>query len=331
MGTDNNDKVPLNYRVAQVVLHCNNLITLVLALVTLGVGAFHQVGASDSAMIKFAVCDTMSSALKAEMVRITRQANATAAPEELCSRATSTRGVTGGDATSKGGGHCESHSQCPPGHYCDEDFSCWDCDYVCNYDMTHPGSKCLTENAPHMCDAFDLDAAVGEGRYPCQRCVDIETNPIERRGKSTTVLQEIAAPEGAIFVGSSARVMMCLGAAVAFNSVFGFLGDAFERRELLFIHHFILLILAIAMIYTVIFCFIFQGYAKDLIRSYWPWIKESFPQNAMRQARGTLDDWLGYGTICHTEVQQCCQLTQLPGFCQVQRSVGFSRCLCGPA
>jgi hypothetical protein len=50
------------------------------------------------------------------------------------------------------------------------------------------------------------------------------------------------------------------------------------------------------MLYAVGFCLTMSEYAKVMVRSYWPWIKKSFPKEmTLTMVHGSIDDWLGTG------------------------------------
>lgn len=282
MGTDNDNKRPLNYRTAQCVLHCNNCITLLLALVLLVFGLFTSIDSTNRA-VKLTLCSSLEAAglHPDDLMRASNRTRQGILVESLC-RPSGDRSSSSKDV---GSGHCNPwkqnyqnrHADCMDGYYCDEDFVCWDCDYV-TPSLDDQGNEIARD-----CDAFDaldpkysrMSIAQLASDGPCARCLSTETNPERERNNSVTVEQSMAAPDGADFLGWPSDISIGFGIVVIISSIFGFLGDAFKRRTLLFIHHFILLLLGIAMIYAVAVCLAFKQYAHDMLRTYWPWVQFS--------------------------------------------------------
>lgn len=278
MGTDNENKKPFNYRAAKCVLHCNNCITLVLALILLINGLFTTIGSKEQ-VLKFTLCSQLQ-AVGIQPNDLLHLHSNKSEPSKAAVMAALCR-PSGENGHS---GHCNPwkqqnknrHADCADGYYCDEDFVCWDCDYVMPSVNAHGDTV-----DGHACDAFDAadpkydDLTTEEwGRVgPCARCMSLETNPEHLRNNSNTVIQNVQAPDGADFLGWPSDLSIGFGLVVVISSIFGFLGDAFKRRTLLFIHHFVLLLLGIAMIYAVVMCFVYKEYAHDMLRTYWPWIK----------------------------------------------------------
>ena len=284
MGTDNERKKPFNYRAAQCVLHCNNCITLVLALALLINGLITINDVSKEQVLKFTLCSQLQQVAKIQsndLLHLHSNKTSSESSSKVVSGLAALCRPSGEDGNS---GHCNPwrhedknrHADCADGYYCDEDFVCWDCDYV----MPSRDAQGNTIEA-HPCDAFDANDPKYD-RYseqqwnrlgPCARCMSQETNPDRLRNNSHTVMESVAAPDGADFLGWPSEISIGFGIVVLISSIFGFLGDAFKRRTLLFVHHFVLLLLGIAMIYAVATCFVFKQYAHDMLRTYWPWIK----------------------------------------------------------
>jgi hypothetical protein len=162
--------------------------------------------------------------------------------------------------------HCKNHAACTAGYYCDEDYNCWDCDFV-------------FEDA-NECDAYDGD---------CAKCMKA---PMSSISKDSTVVVEQSAPGSADFLGLVSRLAVGLGLLITATSIFGFLGDAFTRRTLLFVHHFIVLVLAIAMLYSTVYCGVARDKVKSVLVSNWPWIKESFGQLTLTEAETEMENWM---------------------------------------
>jgi hypothetical protein len=290
MGSDNRDKKPFNYRAAQCVLHCNNCITIVLAIILLVAGFIGNVEVY-KASIKFKLCSEIGGAtVMASMMTKLLKSNGTAEVDTYCGGA-SAGGLDGGS------GHCNAHTDCKLGHYCDEDYVCWDCSYVMDYGKPGRGRGYTTEPNPETdsgvnCDAFDAINELRANRPPCLRCVDEATNPLKlrRSDSDTTVESDVAAPEAASFVSSYARLMIFLGGCIAVSALFGFAGDAYHRRELLFVHHFVVLLLALTSLYAIAFCWYWSDTAGQMLRSYWPWLRQSFPRKMqVKDATNLLD------------------------------------------
>ena len=277
MGSDRTDK-PFNYKAAKCVLHCNNCITLLPALALIVSGGLNEIGGTD-AVLKYTLCSKLTAIgggvgkggmANGDMVHAnstaetaqTTAGKALLAAEALCR-------PSGEDGAA---GHCKpwqnGHNDCDLGFYCDEDFVCWDCDFV-TPTAVNPEPPCDAYDADDAkYDAFTTDDLIARG--PCHRCYDSQTNPDAMPAPSATQLVATAAPDGADFMGSTADMSIGFGIAVLLSSIFGFLGDAYKRRTLLFIHHFVLLVLGVAMVYAVVFCLAFKSYAHDMLRTYWP-------------------------------------------------------------
>lgn len=281
MGTDNEGKKPFNYHAAKCVLHCNNCITLALALILLINGLFTTIGSKEQ-VIKFTLCSQLKAVgIQPNDLLHLRSNKSETSPVPVVNPLAALCRPSGENGDS---GHCNPwkhqdrnrHADCDDGFYCDQDFVCWDCDYV----MPSVDADGNTVEA-HRCDAFDAndpkydDMTVEEWseRGPCARCMSLVTNPDHLRNNSKTVMQSVDAPDGADFLGWPSDLSIGFGIVVVISSIFGFVGDAFKRRTLLFIHHFVLLLLGIAMIYAVVICFVYKQYAHDMLRTYWPWIK----------------------------------------------------------
>ena len=285
---------PFNYNAAKFVLHCNNTITIILALALIIAGALYDVNPETrNIFLKFTVCDKLRAAGVKGVLNMSSAPHigigggTAAAVMRLCR--------PDGSAEEGAVGHCSSHDDCGPGTYCDEDFVCWDCDYVTQGPCKDPETHVVSPE-PCACDAFNVDLPefAGNPKQACARCMDVVTNPGHMRGASETHMMEVATPEGAEFVGATANMAIGFGMVVLISSCFGFLGDAYQRRTLLFIHHFVTLVLGVAMIYAVLFCFIFRAYAQQMLRQYWPWIRQSFPEGMlMHDAQEELKERLG--------------------------------------
>ena len=166
MGSDRTDK-PFNYKAAKCVLHCNNCITMVLALALIVSGALNEIGGSE-AVLKYTLCAKLQ---KVGGTRAARNgmangdmlhANSSAAdssPESAAQQSAAAKALAAAEALCRpsgedgAAGHCkpwatadDGHSACAIGFYCDEDFVCWDCDYV---------TPTASNPEPPPCDAYD--------------------------------------------------------------------------------------------------------------------------------------------------------------------------------
>ena len=298
MGTDNESKKPFNYRAAKCVLHCNNCITLALALVLLINGILTTKGTEDNVVLKFTLCSRLANVADTNDL-LHLHANQTVAKSgspvvdglaALC-RPSGTSGEAGHCNPWKQDG-AKRHGDCESGYYCDVDFVCWDCDYVTPSE-DHPEKSCdAYDHDDPKYDDYTAEEMVSKG--PCARCYDLVTNPTDLQGKDHTEIRSVAAPEGASFLGWPSDLSIGFGIVVVISSIFGFLGDAYKRRTLLFIHHFVLLLLGISMIYAVVACLAFRDYMKDMVRTYWPWVRYNFPEGMMmHDAQELMRDYLG--------------------------------------
>lgn len=212
MGSDNRGKKSLDWRAAKLALHCNNCITLVLGIVLL-ISGMINFKTGTIASIKYRLCnDTMFDNMLQSNIVVRNRIKKYCHPDEK--------------------DHCSKHTDCKAGYYCDEDYNCWDCDYVLS-----------DENE---CDGFD-------GK--CDKCLRADVAPTLAGTDSTKLVKE-AAPDSAVYLWSAATIAIVFGLIIIVSSLFGFLGDALRRRTLLFAHHFVVLILAISMLYATIYCMV---------------------------------------------------------------------------
>ena len=188
MGSDNRGKKSLNWKAAKCALHCNNCVTLLLGILLLVFGLVNYHHAQRTA-IKYRLCNDVMFQNMMQTNIIVKQMPGLLSNETI-------KKLCHPDSQD----HCTRHSDCRPGYYCDEDYNCWDCDFVLKKEED--------------CDGFDGH---------CDKCLRAPASTIS---KDTTVVRhrlwlacstasvakfigvqvvDTAAPDAAKFIGIAVR------------------------------------------------------------------------------------------------------------------------------
>lgn len=100
---------------------------------------------------------------------------------------------------------------------------------------------------------------------------------------STMVYFDDDVPDGVSMVSTGAQLAVFFAIVAIINALFGIFGDVCNNtvqascsRGFLFVHHFLDMLLCLVGVYAVGACFVIKAKHEDLVRSYWPWIRESF-------------------------------------------------------
>ena len=159
MGSDNRGKKSLNWKAAKCALHCNNCVTLLLGILLLVFGLVNYHHAQRTA-IKYRLCNDVMFQNMMQTNIIVKQMPGLLSNETI-------KKLCHPDSQD----HCTRHSDCRPGYYCDEDYNCWDCDFVLKKEED--------------CDGFDGH---------CDKCLRAPASTIS---KDTTVVR--APPLACVF------------------------------------------------------------------------------------------------------------------------------------